>query len=30
MAWEVFAPQERVALLLHVDRADVHGFDGEE
>ena len=30
MAREVFAPQERVTLLLHVDRADVHGFDGEE
>jgi PPOX class probable F420-dependent enzyme len=30
MAREVFAPQERITLLLHVDRADVHGFDGEE
>ncbi len=30
MAREVFAPQERVTLLLHVERADVHGFDGEE
>ena len=30
MAREVFAPQERMTLLLHVDRADVHGFDGEE
>ena len=30
MAREVFAPQERVTLLLHVHRADVHGFDGEE
>jgi PPOX class probable F420-dependent enzyme len=30
MARDVFAPQERVTLLLHVDRADVHGFDGEE
>ncbi len=30
MAREVFAPQERVALLLQFDRADVHGFDGEE
>ncbi|HEX2282733.1 MAG TPA: PPOX class F420-dependent oxidoreductase [Thermomicrobiales bacterium] len=30
MAREVFAPQERVTLLLHVDRADVHGFDDEE
>jgi PPOX class probable F420-dependent enzyme len=30
MAREVFAPQERVTLLLHIDRVDVHGFDGEE
>ncbi len=30
MAREVFAPQERITLLLHVDRVDVHGFDGEE
>jgi PPOX class probable F420-dependent enzyme len=30
MAREVFASQERVTLLLHIDRADVHGFDGEE
>ena len=30
MARDVFAPQERVTLLLHVDRADVHGFDDEE
>jgi PPOX class probable F420-dependent enzyme len=30
MAREVFAPHERVTLLLHVDRADVRGFDGEE
>jgi hypothetical protein len=30
MAREVFAPQERVTLRLHVDRTDVHGFDGEE
>jgi PPOX class probable F420-dependent enzyme len=30
MAREVFAPQERVTLLLHVELADVHGFDGEE
>ena len=30
MAREVFASQERITLLLHVDRADVHGFDGEE
>jgi PPOX class probable F420-dependent enzyme len=30
MAREVFASQERVTLLLHIDRANVHGFDGEE
>ena len=30
MAREEFAPQERVTLLLHVDRVDVHGFDGDE
>jgi PPOX class probable F420-dependent enzyme len=30
MAREVFASQERVTLLLYIDRADVHGFDGEE
>ncbi len=30
MARDVFAPQERVTLVLHVDRVDVHGFDGEE
>jgi PPOX class probable F420-dependent enzyme len=30
MAREVFAPQERITLLLHFDRVDVHGFDGEE
>jgi PPOX class probable F420-dependent enzyme len=30
MVRTVFAPQERVTLQLHVDRADVHGFDGEE
>jgi PPOX class probable F420-dependent enzyme len=30
MARDVFAPQERISLLLHVDRVDVHGFDGEE
>ena len=30
VAREVFASQERVTLLLHADRADVHGFDGEE
>src|SRR5829696_8089682 len=30
MAREVFAPQERVSLLLRIERADMHGFDGEE
>jgi PPOX class probable F420-dependent enzyme len=30
MARDVFASQERVTLLLHIDRVDVHGFDGEE
>jgi PPOX class probable F420-dependent enzyme len=30
MVREEFAIQERVTLLLHVERADVHGFDGEE
>ena len=30
MARDVFAPEERVSLLLHVNHADVHGFDGEE
>ena len=25
-----FLAEERVSLLLHVDRGDVHGFDGEE
>jgi PPOX class probable F420-dependent enzyme len=30
VAREVFASQERVTLMLHIDRADVHGFDGEE
>lgn len=30
MARNVFAPQERVTLQLHIDRVDVHGFDGEE
>ena len=30
MAREMFAPQERITLLLHVDRVDIHGFDGEE
>jgi PPOX class probable F420-dependent enzyme len=30
MARDEFAFQERVTLLLHVERTDVHGFDGEE
>ena len=30
MARDEFAPQVRMSLLLDVDRADVHGFDGEE
>jgi PPOX class probable F420-dependent enzyme len=30
LARDVFAPQDRVSLVLHVDRIDVHGFDGEE
>lgn len=30
MVREEFAFQERVTLLLHVERADVHGFNGEE
>jgi hypothetical protein len=30
LARDAFAPWERVTLLLHVDRLDVHGFDGEE
>ena len=30
MTRDVFARQERVSLLVHVDRVDVHGFDGEE
>jgi PPOX class probable F420-dependent enzyme len=30
MSREVFAPQERITLLLTIDRVDVHGFDGEE
>ena len=30
MARDVFAPQKRVSLLLHVGAIDVHGFDGEE
>jgi hypothetical protein len=25
-----FLEEERMSLLLHVDGADVHGFDGEE
>jgi hypothetical protein len=25
-----FLEEEWVSLVLHVDRADVHGFDGEE
>jgi hypothetical protein len=25
-----FLEEERMSLLLHVDRANVHGFDGEE
>jgi hypothetical protein len=25
-----FLEEERVSLVLHVDRADGHGFDGEE
>jgi hypothetical protein len=25
----MFLEEERMSLLLHVDRADVHGFDGE-
>ena len=29
MVRDVFAPQERIT-LLHVNRIDVHGFDGEE
>jgi len=29
-ARDVFGPQERVTLLLSIDRVDVHGFDGEE
>ena len=29
-ARDVFAPQDRVTLLLSIDRVDVHGFDGEE
>lgn len=30
MARDVFAPQERISLLLSFDRVDIHGFDGEE
>jgi PPOX class probable F420-dependent enzyme len=30
MTRDLFEPQERISLLLHVDRVDVHGFDGEE
>jgi hypothetical protein len=30
MARDVFGTQERITLLLHVDRVDVHGFDAEE
>lgn len=30
MGRDVFGKQERVTLLLKVDRVDVHGFDGEE
>ena len=30
MARDVFASQERVTLLPHVERIDVHGFDDEE
>lgn len=30
MARDVFASQERVTLLLAIQRLDVHGFDGEE
>ena len=30
MAREVFGPQARRTLLLTIERADVHGFDGEE
>ena len=29
MVRDVFAPQERITLLLHPDHVDVHGFDGE-
>src|SRR3712207_6819408 len=30
MVRDVFAHQQRITLLLHIDRVDVHGFDGEE
>ncbi len=30
MTRDLFEPQERISLLLNVDRVDVHGFDGEE
>ena len=30
MARDVFGPQERISLLLSIDRIDAHGFDGEE
>jgi PPOX class probable F420-dependent enzyme len=30
MARDVFGPQERITLLLAIERVDVHGFDGEE
>ena len=30
MARNVVTPQERIAFLRHLDRVDVHGFDGEE
>lgn len=30
MARDVFGPQERISLVLTIDRVDMHGFDGEE
>jgi PPOX class probable F420-dependent enzyme len=30
MAREVFGPQERITLLLSIEGADIHGFDGED
>lgn len=30
MARDVFGPQERITLLLTVERVDAHGFDGED